>query len=155
MPRHGGTGRQYLDLGLPAVCRRLDAARRQRAWTYRDLGRAAGIDETQAAKLLAPLSFGEPQLPTVVGLARALGLTLDGLFGIPAASSKIPEGVEAIGWIVARRGITRRQLAADAGLTPQTLSNIAAGRGRDFLSAVAIARAGGVSLDSLAAALLR
>lgn len=154
MPRHGGTNRQYIDLGLPAVCRKLDEARRRRGWTYRDLGRAARVAETQAAKLLDPTSFGEPQLPTLVGLAGALGLTLDDLFGLPAVSSKIPPAARPIDWIVAQRGWTRRQLAAEAGLTPQTISNIGAGRSRDLLSAIAIARAAGVSLDSFAATLL-
>src|SRR5579875_1040063 len=99
MPRKQGTGRQYIDLGLPGLCRRLDAARRRKDWTQRDLARAAGIDDHAAANLIDPRNFGEPRLPTMVAVCRALGLTLDGLFGLPATSARIPPGAEPVGWI--------------------------------------------------------
>lgn len=152
MPRHQGTARQYLDLGLPAVCRRLDAARQRRGWTKRDLGRAAGVDEKSAAKMLDPAIFAEPQLATANRVVRALGLTLDGVFGMPAGD-RIPPGEDPIAHILAQRGWSMSQLGAEAGLTAAAISAMAAGKSRpDLLSAIAIARAGGVSLDSFAAA---
>ena len=156
MPRQAGTRREYIDLSLPSVCRKLSDALGRKGWTQRDLGRMAGVEEKAAGKLLDPRTFGEPQLATVAAVTKALGLSLDGLFGLPASNSKIPrDEEEPIAWIVAKRGITRRQLGADAGLSPQTISNIAGRKSCDFFSAIAIARAAGVSLDSLTAALLR
>lgn len=155
MPRKTGTNRQYIDLGLPAVCRKLGDALRRKEWTVREFGRHAGISEQTAAKLLDPQTIGEPRIGTLLPAARALGLTLDGLFGLPASSTRIPADTAApIDWIVAQRNWSKQQLAAESGLTPATISNVAHGRSRDFLSAIAIARAGGVSLDSLAALLL-
>lgn len=154
MPRRSGTNRQYLDLGLPAVCRRLEVARQRKGWTKRDMARAAGVDEKAASKLLDPATFAEPQLRTAAGVVRALGLTLDGLFGLPANSARIPPGEDALAWLLAERGWSMSQLAIEAGLTPAAVAAMLAGKNRpDLLSAIAIARAGGVSLDSLAAAL--
>lgn len=155
MPRHDGTGRQYLDLGLPAICRRLDEARRRREWSKRDLGRHAGVDETTAAKFLDPIKFGEPQLASARAIARALGLTLDGLFGLPATSARIPDREDPIAWILAARGWTVAQLGAEAGLSHGTIPAVIAGKQRpDLFTALSVARAGGVSLDSLAGAIL-
>lgn len=155
MPRRDGTNREYIDHGLPRICRRLDEARRRREWTKRDLGRHAGVDETTAAKFLDPLKFGEPQLASARVLVRALGLTLDGLFGLPAGSSRVPAGEDPIAYILTARGWNAAQLGAEAGLSHGTIPAIVAGKQRpDLFTALAIARAAGVSLDSLAAAIL-
>jgi transcriptional regulator with XRE-family HTH domain len=157
MPRHAGTSRQRIEFGLPAVCRRLDAARERRGWSVHRLGHEAGIDEKAAGKLLRPETFGEPQLGTMTRIAQALGLTLDGLFGLPATNARIPpDAPEPIAWICRARGWSLSQLAREAGLTSAATSAMATGKNRpDLLSALAIARASGVSLDSLAAAALR
>ena len=155
MPRHDGTAAQYLDLGLPRLCRQLDQARQRKGWTKRDLGRAAGVDEKQAAKLLDPRSFGEPQLRTMRNVVRALGLGLDGVTGLPAGCAPIPAREDPIAYILAARGWTAAQLAAEAALSHGTLPQIIAGKTLpDFFTAYAIARAGGVSLASLAGAFL-
>jgi transcriptional regulator with XRE-family HTH domain len=155
MPRHDGTNRQYLDLGLPQICRRLEEARARRGWTKRELGRTAGVDEKQAGKLLDPRTFGEPQLATMRAVVRALGLSLDGLFGLPATAAQVPGREDPISYILIARGWTAAQLGAEAGLSHGTIPALIAGKARpDLFSAIAIARAGGVSLDSLAAALL-
>jgi transcriptional regulator with XRE-family HTH domain len=154
MPRHNGTDREYLDHGIPALCRRLEAAREKKDWTKRDLARAAGVAESQVAKLLDPQRFGEPQLGTMVKIARALGLTLDGLFGLPPRAEKIPPGEDPIAYILVHRECNLAQLGTDAGLSHGTLPAIVAGKSRpDLFTALAIARAGGVSVDSLAAGL--
>lgn len=155
MPRHDGTARQYLDLGIPRLCRQLDQARQRKDWTKRDLARAAGVDEKQAAKLLEPRTFGEPQLRTMRNIVRALGLTLDGVVGLRADAAPIPDREDPITHILAARGWSAAQLGAEAGLSHGTLPAIVAGKARpDFLTAYAIARAGGVSLTSLANAFL-
>src|SRR5579884_2420056 len=137
MPRHSGTGRQYLDLGLPAVCRRLEQARQRKGWTKRDLGKAAGVDEKQAGKMLDPATFGEPQLRTAAAVVRALGLTLDGLFGMPAGNARIPPGEDPLAYILAERGWSLSQLGTEAGLTPAAISAMAVGKNRpDLLSAI-------------------
>ncbi|HEY1301437.1 MAG TPA: helix-turn-helix transcriptional regulator [Stellaceae bacterium] len=155
MPRRDGAAQQYLDLAVPRVARALEAARRRKDWTKRDLGRAAGVSETQVAKLLDAKTFGEPQLATMVRVARALGLSLDGLFGIPADATPIPEQEDPIAYILVRRQWTAHQLGAAAGLSHGTVPQIVAGKSRpDLFTACALARAGGVSLASLAAAFL-
>ncbi|MDE2138828.1 MAG: helix-turn-helix domain-containing protein [Gammaproteobacteria bacterium] len=149
-----GDAREYSGLDIPAICHLLDERRQRRQMTKRDLSRAAGVSEQQVAKLLDPARFGEPQLATALRVAQALGLTLDGLLGLPVGTAMVSPGEDPIAHILAARGWTMQQLGREAGLSHGTVPAIVAGKSRpDLLTAHALARAGGVSLDSLARAL--
>ena len=156
MARRGGTARHFIDLGIPRICRALQAARERRGLNMTELAERARIDPWTVRKFEDPQRFGEPQLAAFCKLAGTLGLRLDGLFAVPATAVPIPPGTaDPIGWILQQRGWTMHQLGEQAGLSHNTIPQVASGKARaDLLTCEAIARAAGVSLDSLAAALL-
>jgi len=78
--------------------------------------------------------------------------------GVPATAVPLPPGtVDPPGFNpgLQQRQWTMHQLGEQAGLSHNTIPQVAGGKARaDLLTTEAIARAAGVSLDSLAAALL-
>jgi len=108
---------------MPQIHRQLLSQRaRARGLTAADLAASSGCSESHVTKILS--GRWNPSVPLAYRLASAVGITGDELLTQPQ------EGASPIRQARQSAGIKVGELATAAGITPQHLNNIEAGRRR-------------------------